>query len=131
MLNFYRHFIAGVAGVLRPLTDALRATSSKLLDWSSAMETAFTTSKDCLDAVAELAHRHPHLSGGCQQQPRGCSSTAGGNPWCHPPPPRLLLEEIRQSGTELICFRQGTLGPLPGHQALQVGAGGETLLHAN
>ena len=43
MVNFYRRFIKGAAGVLKPLTDALRGASGKAakLEWSTSMlETA-------------------------------------------------------------------------------------------
>ena len=43
MVNFYRRFIKGAAGVLKPLTDALRGASGKAakLKWSTSMlETA-------------------------------------------------------------------------------------------
>ena len=36
MMNFYRRFIKGAAGVLKPLIDALRGASGKL-EWSTPM----------------------------------------------------------------------------------------------
>jgi len=60
MLNFYRRFISGAAGLLRPLTDALCAPSMKKLPWSADMEAAFITSKAHLAEVAELAHPLPN-----------------------------------------------------------------------
>jgi len=56
MLNFYRRFIAGAAGLLRPLTDALRAGKGVKLQWTDQMELAFATSKQKLSEVADLAH---------------------------------------------------------------------------
>jgi hypothetical protein len=41
MINFYRRFLPGVAGTLRPLTAALSG-NPKTLPWTPDMETAFT-----------------------------------------------------------------------------------------
>ena len=58
MVNFYRRFIKGAAGVLKPLTDALCGTSGKAakLDWSPSMLAAFETSKKQMVQVTHLAH---------------------------------------------------------------------------
>jgi hypothetical protein len=40
LINFYHCFIPGVAGILRPLTDALRGKPKKLL-WSEELDAAF------------------------------------------------------------------------------------------
>jgi len=40
LINFYHRFIPGVAGILRPLTDALRGKPKKLL-WSEELDAAF------------------------------------------------------------------------------------------
>jgi len=56
MLNFYSRFIAGAAGLLKPLTDTLRAGKAACLQWSTEMELAFAASKQRLAEVAELAH---------------------------------------------------------------------------
>jgi len=61
MLNFYRRFVAGAAGILKPLTDALRATSRAPLQWTEEMQQAFQLSKSKLAAVAELAHPLPDV----------------------------------------------------------------------
>jgi hypothetical protein len=55
MMNFYRRFLPGIAGTLRPLTAAL-AGNPKGLPWKPDMETAFTTTKAALLAAAPLAH---------------------------------------------------------------------------
>ncbi len=47
MINFYRRFLPGVAGTLRPLTAALSG-NPKTLPWTPDMETAFATAKEAL-----------------------------------------------------------------------------------
>ena len=55
MLNFSRKFLRGAAGVLAPLTDALRGPG-KSLYWSPALDSAFCHAKDLLAHVPELVH---------------------------------------------------------------------------
>ncbi len=45
MINFYRHFLPGAAGTLRPLTAALSG-NPKTLPWTPEMETAFAAAKE-------------------------------------------------------------------------------------
>jgi len=59
MINFYRRFIKGAAGLLRPLTDALRGNGKGTLAWTEQMEVAFVESKNRLASVAQLAHPDP------------------------------------------------------------------------
>jgi len=61
MVNFYRRFLAGAAGILKPLTDALRGKLAQTarLSWSPAMEEAFVRIKEDLARVAILAHPLP------------------------------------------------------------------------
>jgi hypothetical protein len=61
MINFYRRFLPGVAGTLRPLTPALSG-NPKALPWTPDMETAFPTAKAALVAAVPLAHPLPELS---------------------------------------------------------------------
>ena len=58
MVNFYRRFISGAAGVLKPLTDALRGASGKAakLEWSPTMLEAFESSKKRMVQATHLAH---------------------------------------------------------------------------
>ena len=58
MVNFYRRFIRGAAGVLKPLTDALRGASGKAvkLEWSTPMLEAFEGSKRQMVGATHLAH---------------------------------------------------------------------------
>jgi hypothetical protein len=58
MMNFYRRFLPGIAGTLRPLTAAL-AGNPKALPWKPDMETAFTAAKAALVATVPLAHPLP------------------------------------------------------------------------
>ncbi len=58
LVNFYRRFLPGIAGTLRPLTDALKGKPKKLL-WSSDMELSFVASKAALASATALAHPSP------------------------------------------------------------------------
>jgi cleavage and polyadenylation specificity factor subunit 1 len=58
MVNFYRRFLPGVAGILQPLTDLLRG-SPKSLDWSAAAAAAFDLSKAALVKAVPLSHPAP------------------------------------------------------------------------
>jgi len=60
MVNFYRRFIKGAAGILKPLTDSLSGVKKgTALTWTPDMETAFATSKEKLASVAVLSHPAP------------------------------------------------------------------------
>ena len=57
MVNFYRRFLRGAAGILRPLTEALKGGGGKTeLVWMPEMCQAFEESKKSLYNAAELAH---------------------------------------------------------------------------
>jgi hypothetical protein len=58
MMNFYRRFLPGVAGTLRPLTAALSG-NPKALPWTSDMETAFAPAKSGPGRRSALAHPLP------------------------------------------------------------------------
>ncbi len=58
MMNFYRRFLPGIAGMLRPLTAALSG-NPKALPWKPDMEISFTAAKAALVAVVPLAHPLP------------------------------------------------------------------------
>ena len=58
MLNFYRKFLHGAAGVLAPLTDALRGPGKSLI-WSPALDSTIHPAKDHLSSVPELVHPCP------------------------------------------------------------------------
>jgi hypothetical protein len=58
MINFYRRFLPGVAGTLRPLTAALSG-NPKTLPWTPDMETAFAAAKAALVAAVPMAHPLP------------------------------------------------------------------------
>ena len=59
LLNFYRRFLPGVAGLLKPLTDALRGPPRSPLVWTPECETAFVAARRCLSAKMELFHPDP------------------------------------------------------------------------
>ena len=58
MVNFYRRFIRGAAGVLKPLMDNLHGASGKAvkLEWSALMLEAFKGSKGQMVGATHLAH---------------------------------------------------------------------------
>jgi hypothetical protein len=58
MINFYRRFLPGATGTLRPLTAALSG-NPKTLPWTPDMETAFAAAKKALVAAVSLAHPLP------------------------------------------------------------------------
>jgi hypothetical protein len=58
MINFYRRFLLGVAGMLRPLTASLSG-NPKTLTWTPDMENAFAAAKEALVAAVPLAHPLP------------------------------------------------------------------------
>ncbi len=58
MMNFFRHFLPGIACRLQPLTDALCGDPKKL-SWSPAA-TAFQAAKDALPPAVPLAHAAPN-----------------------------------------------------------------------
>jgi len=59
MINFYRRFLPGIAGILRPLTDLLRGNPKKLL-WSDLASAAFAAGKAALVSCTALAHPSPN-----------------------------------------------------------------------
>ncbi len=59
MINFYRRFIQGAAGILRPVTDALRGKPRGRVVWTAAMGAAFQAAKDALCTASRLAHPDP------------------------------------------------------------------------
>jgi RNase H-like domain found in reverse transcriptase len=61
MVNFYRRFLPGAAGVLQPLIDALQGPGGKnrKLTWTCAMNAAFCKIKQLLCEATCLAHPDP------------------------------------------------------------------------
>jgi hypothetical protein len=58
LVNFYRRFLPGIVGTLRPLTDSLLG-NPKVLDVTPAMTAAVTAAKTALAAATVLAHPAP------------------------------------------------------------------------
>jgi hypothetical protein len=58
MINFYRRFLPGIAGMLRPLTAVLSGNPKVLPRWPD-METAFTASNAALVIAVPLSHPLP------------------------------------------------------------------------
>jgi transposase InsO family protein len=61
LVNFYRRFLPGIAGILKPLTDAL-AGNPKSLEWSPSLERSFLAAKAALAAATPLVHPSPSAS---------------------------------------------------------------------
>jgi hypothetical protein len=59
LVNFYRHFIPGAAGILKPLSDTLRGVTRTALHWTPAMEAAFEAAKTALCNATQLDHPDP------------------------------------------------------------------------
>ena len=64
LINFYRRFIPGAAGVLLPLTDALKGAPSggQPVEWTPAMEAASQSARRLIASAALLAHPDPKAS---------------------------------------------------------------------
>jgi len=59
MINFYRHFLPGIARTLRPFTDAL-AGNPPVLNWSQELQDAsFDRAKSTLSSAMSLTHPSP------------------------------------------------------------------------
>jgi transposase InsO family protein len=58
LINFYRRFLPGIAGTLKPLTDALRG-NSRHLEVSEDMKSAVAAAKAALASATLLAHPAP------------------------------------------------------------------------
>jgi hypothetical protein len=61
LLNFYRHFLPHIAGVLAPLTDSLKG-KPKQLPWTPLMQSAFDTAKQLLLQATPLHFPDPHAT---------------------------------------------------------------------
>src|SRR5450830_103242 len=59
MVNFYRRFMPGLAGLVKPLTDLLRGSPTQL-EWTPEAETAFGAAKAALQDCTVLAHPRPN-----------------------------------------------------------------------
>jgi hypothetical protein len=59
LVNFYRRFIPGAAGILKPLSDALRGVTRAALHWTPAMEVAFEAAKAAVCSATQLDHPDP------------------------------------------------------------------------
>ena len=83
MINFFRRFLPNIAGVLKPLTDALRGNPRQLV-WSEEMLSAFQQAKKSLVSAVPLGHpdhtaalalstdaSDKHIGGVLQQWSRG------------------------------------------------------------
>ena len=58
LLNFFRRFLPSAAAFLRPLTDALKASSDPFT-WSSSMQASFDQAKSALLSASSLKHPVP------------------------------------------------------------------------
>jgi hypothetical protein len=64
LVNFYRGFLPGVAGLLKPLTDALKGKGGqkRKLESTAAMQSAFEQVKQLLCRATCLAYPNPSLA---------------------------------------------------------------------
>jgi hypothetical protein len=97
LLNFYRRFLPNVAGVLRPLTDALRGTP-KTLTWTPAMHSAFTAAKQLLLTATPL--QFPDPSAAIAVATDASESQAG-----------AVLQQSTPSGWQPLAFFSAKLTP--------------------
>ena len=58
MINFYWRFLCNAAGVLAPLTNALKGPG-KSLSWSPMRDSSFRQTKQLLVSVSVLTHPEP------------------------------------------------------------------------
>jgi hypothetical protein len=58
-LNFYRIFLPGIAGILRPLTDGLRSSSNREFTWTEEQQAAFEVAKSAMINAVKLSHPVP------------------------------------------------------------------------
>lgn len=58
LVNFFRRFLPAAALMLKPLTDALRSTTSSW-SWTPQMQSAFEASRSALAEAATLRHPRP------------------------------------------------------------------------
>ena len=61
LINFYRRFLPGITGTLRPLTDAL-AGNPKKLSWTPELDSAFQQAQQALIVAVPLVHPDPPIS---------------------------------------------------------------------
>ena len=59
-INFYRRFLRGAAGILKPLTDVLKGGPRGVLPWTAEMKQAFAVSKQAVYNAVEFAHPAEH-----------------------------------------------------------------------
>jgi hypothetical protein len=97
LVNFYRRFIPGAAGLLKPLTDALQGKSNKL-EWFPAMETAFQAAKQAVCSATCLAHPDPEAEINLSVD---ASNTHTG----------AVLQQMTASGWQPLSFFSSKLSP--------------------
>ena len=127
MVNFYRRFIKGAAGVLKPLTDALLRASGKAarIEWSPSILTAFKGSKQQMARAKHLAHLSVDASGthggAALQQEMSPGSLQ---------PLGFFSRKLNTAGAKILCFLKRNISNVCSHPAFQVGTGGEAVLCA-
>ena len=97
MLNFYRRFLPGIAGILRPLTDCL-VGNPKLLSWSSLHLQAFDKAKAALTAAVPL--HHPARDASLCLYTDASNTHIGG-----------VLQQVSGSGLQPLAFFSRKLSP--------------------
>jgi hypothetical protein len=59
LVNFYRRFIPGATGILKPLSDALKGVTRAALQWTPAIVAAFEATKAAVCNATQLDHPNP------------------------------------------------------------------------
>ena len=134
MVNFYRRFIKGVAGVLKPLKDTLRGASGKAakLEWSTSMLVACESSKKQMVQVTHLAHpgkmatlalsvdaSNTHIGAALQQEMCGSLQPLG-----------FFSRKLNTAEQKYSAFDKRVASIVCCNQAFPVGSRGEAVLRA-
>jgi hypothetical protein len=132
-LNFYLCFLLALARTLQPFTDALKGDrkGANLLEWSTEMETAITSSKKALVYATYLAHPLPgavlslsvdasatHIRAGLHQHHPGSVS------W---EPLGFFFQEVGACPDHILCLQQGAAGVFFRHPPFPAHVGGATV----
>jgi hypothetical protein len=131
LVNFYRRFLPGVAGILKLLTDVLRGGQSgnRPVPWSAPMQQAFKAAKAAVAAASELAHpvqgaRPPVFGGGRVGYPCGSRPSATMRSFYSLSTPGFLFKEAGARADQVLGFRTGAAGLLPGNPTFPLYARG-------
>jgi hypothetical protein len=95
IINIYRRFIQKAGAILKPLTDSLIG-SSKSLDWTPAMDSAFSAAKAPLVTAVPLVHPNSN-----EEISLACDASATHGAWR---PLLFFFQETVSTGVEIQRF---------------------------